>query len=411
MVANIRSGSSPGGALYYNKEKVDKNEAEVLLWQKMLEPFDKYGRMDVDACMESFRPYLEANRRMTNTVFHASLNPSPEDKLTDGQLRDIAQEYMELWVMATSPTLSLNIRTFRANISISCRCGSTSGGGWKINDSHEYDHSMSVLRELERKYDLHPSIKGEELAYNVGLHRANYREGNVKQQISSIVRSCLRNYKCSSYGEFRTLLELFNVSVEERTGTIDGRNYAGIVYGALTDNGYGTGTPFKSSKIGKDVGYDALQKYYGKSKAVLKEEGALDRLRQTVRDAMSPRNTRDEFRQLLKADGIDTIFRINPVGRIYGVTFIDHEAGIVTNGSVLGKEFSTNVFNELYPAFQKEEQHTVEPDRERWHEQRRSAANSLSGIVDTLLDLADARAYEEQQRIRQRKRRQKRRML
>ena len=94
----------------YNKEKVDKNEAEVLLWQKMLEPFDKYGRMDVDACMESFRPYLEANRRMTNTVFHASLNPSPEDKLTDGQLRDIAQEYMELWVMATSPTLSLNIK-------------------------------------------------------------------------------------------------------------------------------------------------------------------------------------------------------------------------------------------------------------------------------------------------------------
>ena len=95
MVANIRSGSSPGGALYYNKEKVDKNEAEVLLWQKMLEPFNKHGRMDIDACMESFRPYLEANRRTTNTVFHVSPNPSPEDKLTDGQLREIACEYME----------------------------------------------------------------------------------------------------------------------------------------------------------------------------------------------------------------------------------------------------------------------------------------------------------------------------
>lgn len=265
---------------------------------------------------------------------------------------------------------------------------------------------MSVLRELERKYDLHPSIKGEELAYNVGLHRANYREGNVKQQISSVVRSCLRNYKCSSYGEFRTLLERFNVSVEGHTGTIDGRNYAGIVYGALTDDGYGTGPPFKSSKIGKDVGYDALQKYYGKSKAVLKEEGALDRLRQTVRDAMSPRNTRDEFRQLLKADGIDTIFRINPVGRIYGVTFIDHEAGIVADGSMLGKEFSANVFNELYPASAKEERHTVEQHAEQEHEVQNHMANPVSGIVDTLLDLADARAYEEQQRIRQRKRRQ-----
>ena len=149
----------------------------------------------------------------------------------------------------------------------------------------------------------------------------NYREGNVIQQISSVVRSCLRNYKCSSYGEFRSLLELFNVSVEERTGTIDGRNYAGIVYGAMTDDGYGIGMPFKSSKVGKDVGYKALQTYYAKSKEKLKEPGALDHLRHTVKDAMSPHNTRNEFRQQLRADGIDTIFRINPVGRIYGVTF------------------------------------------------------------------------------------------
>ena len=83
MVANIRSRPSPSGALYYNKEKVDKDEAEVLLWQKMLEPYDKCGRLDIDACMESFMPYLEANRRTTNTVFHASLNPSPEDRLTE----------------------------------------------------------------------------------------------------------------------------------------------------------------------------------------------------------------------------------------------------------------------------------------------------------------------------------------
>ena len=34
MVANIRSGSSPGGALRYNKEKVDKDEAEGA-WMSM----------------------------------------------------------------------------------------------------------------------------------------------------------------------------------------------------------------------------------------------------------------------------------------------------------------------------------------------------------------------------------------
>ena len=136
-----------------------------------------------------------------------------------------------------------------------------------------------------------------------------------------------------------------------------------VVSRALTDDGYGIGTPFKSSRIGKDVGYKALQKYYGMSKDNLKKPGALDRLRQTVKDAMNPHNTRDEFRQLLKAESINTVFRINPVGRVYGVTFIDHTNGIVANGSVLGKEFSANVFNELYPAPKNDkqvpEQHTA----------------------------------------------------
>jgi CHASE3 domain sensor protein len=61
----------------------------------------------------------------------------------------------------------------------------------------------------------------------------------------------------------------------------------------------------------------------------------------------------------------------------------------------------------LYPAFQKEEQHTVEPDREQQHKQRRSAASSLSGIVDTVLDLADTQAYEEQQQLIQRRKKRK----
>lgn len=408
MVANIRSGSSPGGALRYNKEKIDKYEAEVLFWQKMLEPFDKHGRMDIDTCMESFRPYLEANRRTTNTVFHASLNPSPEDKLTDDQLRDIAQEYMERMGYGNQPYIVFKHKDIdRQHLHIvSLRVDEK---GRKLPHDFEARRSAEITRDLEHKYNLHPAVKGQEQRDTPDLRKVNYKAGNVKQQISSVIRSCLRNYNCSSYGEFRTLLELFNVSVEERTGTIEGRNYAGIVYGAMTDDGYGTGTPFKSSKIGKDVGYDALQTYYAKSKERLKAPGALDHLRHTVKDAMSPHNTRDEFRQQLKADGIDAVFRINPVGRIYGVTFIDHNAGIVANGSVLGKEFSARVFNELFPTSPKEALHTAEQHAERQYEQRSRTANPVSGVVGTLLDLADARAFEERQRQVQRLR--KRRLL
>ena len=203
MVANIRSGSSPGGALYYNKEKVDKDEAEVLLWQKMLEPYDKRGRLDIDVCMESFMPYLEANRRTTNTVFHASLNPSPEDRLTDEQLRKIACEYMERMGYGEQPYIVFKHKDIsREHLHIvSLRVDEQ---GRKLPHDFEARCSMEILPDLEWKYGLHPSVKGQKLTDTPGHRKVNYKAENVKLQISPVVRSCLRSYKCSSYGKFRT---------------------------------------------------------------------------------------------------------------------------------------------------------------------------------------------------------------
>lgn len=113
--------------------------------------------------MESFWSYLETNRRMTNTVFHASLNPSPEDRLTDEQLRDIAQEYMKRMGYGNQPYIVFKHKDIdRQHLHlVSLRIDEQ---GRKINDSHEYDRSMSVLLDLERKYGPHPSVKGEEQA-------------------------------------------------------------------------------------------------------------------------------------------------------------------------------------------------------------------------------------------------------
>ena len=51
---------------------------------------------------------------------------------------------------------------------------------------------------------------------------------------------------------------------------------------------------------------------------------------------------------LLTGKGIDTVFRENDEGRIYGATFIDHMNREVYNGSRLGKEFSANAFERLF---------------------------------------------------------------
>ncbi|KAA6306369.1 hypothetical protein EZS27_041974, partial [termite gut metagenome] len=51
---------------------------------------------------------------------------------------------------------------------------------------------------------------------------------------------------------------------------------------------------------------------------------------------------------MMREKEIGVVFRGNEAGRIYGITFIDYQNRTVLNGSRLGKEFSANVFNELF---------------------------------------------------------------
>ena len=406
MVANIRTGATVGGAIRYNEEKVNCGQAEVLFWHRMLDPFDTAGRMSHERCMASFDPFLQANRRTTNTVFHVSLNPSPEDRLTDEQLGEIAREYMERMGYGEQPYIVFKHQDIaREHLHIvSLRIDRE---GRKLPHDFEARRSVEITRDLEQKYGLHPSIKGQELQDREGLRKVDYQKGDVKQQVSSTVRSCLRHYRCASFGEWRTLLEAFNVSAEERTGTIDGRDYAGMIYGALTDDGYGIGTPFKSSRIGKDVGYEALQRYYERSKTALKEPGALNELRGKIADGMARSSSRTEFCERLHDTGVDAVFRLNAAGRIYGVTFIDHKQGIVANGSLLGRNFSANVFEQLFHA---EEQNQIihEHQTDILKEPNIGKPPSFNP-VNAILDLADVQAFEEQQQ--QLKKRKKKRAL
>lgn len=57
---------------------------------------------------------------------------------------------------------------------------------------------------------------------------------------------------------------------------------------------------------------------------------------------------KDKFVELLKAKGIDVVFRHTADGRIYGATFIDHRTQSVFNGSRLGKNLSANALQEHF---------------------------------------------------------------
>jgi hypothetical protein len=48
----------------------------------------------------------------------------------------------------------------------------------------------------------------------------------------------------------------------------------------------------------------------------------------------------DEFAKRLEKQGIVLVKRVNPDGRVYGLTYVDHRSRCVFNGSALGKKYS-----------------------------------------------------------------------
>lgn len=350
MVAKINIGSSIFGALSYNQEKVEQEEGKILFSNRIIQNSDGSHNMYLN--MKSFEPYLDANKRTEKPVLHISLNPHPDDKLSNEQLIDIAQEYMEKMGYGNQPYLVYKHEDLdRHHLHIvSIRVDEN---GKKLNDSFEKRRSDKVRKELEEKYKLIPAEKQKQ-SNALPIKPINLKNGNIKKQVSNITKAMMQDYYFQSINEYRALLNIYGVTVEEVKGEVRDRAYSGLVYSALNKKGEKTGNPFKASLIGRDVGYKELLKKISSSKEILKDKKAYTRTKHVVSALLQEKPSRKTFERELLKNGISVLFRENDDRRIYGVTFIDHQEKAVFNGSRLGKEFSANVFQNLFNENSKE---------------------------------------------------------
>ena len=147
MVAKINTGSSMFGALAYNQEKVDNGEAKVLFSNKMLLSED--GHFSIGECMRSFEMQMPVQLSTQKPILHISINPHPEDVLSDQQLSDIAKEYMQKLGYGGQPYLvykHTDIDRHHIHI-VGLRVDEN---GRPLNDRFEHRRSKQITRELER---------------------------------------------------------------------------------------------------------------------------------------------------------------------------------------------------------------------------------------------------------------------
>src|SRR5690606_30990500 len=162
------------------------------------------------------------------------------------------------------------------------------------------------------------------------------------------VRHLPKYYQYTSLRTYNALLSFFNITAEEVKGERNGQPVNGLVYVALDENGNKATNPFKASIFGKDAGTVQLQKHFEQSKEKMKNNPARSVLKNTVELAIHTTNSETEFKKQLVEQGINTVVHRNDNGRVYGITFIDHENRSVWNGSQLDRNLSANVFNDWW---------------------------------------------------------------
>ena len=340
MIAKISSTENLGGALGYNFKKVEKGQASILLAAELYQ--DREGRYTMEEVLADMEALIPKKCRTKKTVFHCSLNPHPDEKLSDETLTQIAKEYMETLGYGKQPYIVFKHNDItREHIHIvSLRID---GKGKKINDKFEKRRSKQITDALERKYSLIPSSKVTDREMKE-VSKIDTTKGNIKEQVAEMLLSVLKYYEFCSLGELNAILSIYNLAVEEVKTEFRGKKYEGLVYVPTDNKGDKVSSPIHASDIGRGVGYTAVQNRMQKSKQAIKP--LIPTVRNKVLQAMrtSPK-TEEELRKRLEEQGLRAVIRKSESGRIYGITFIDDKEGVTLNGSRLGKGYAANIFN------------------------------------------------------------------
>ncbi len=339
MVAKISIGNSLYGALIYNGEKINKERGRVLDTNKIYN--DGSGTVDIHRAYEDFMRWIPTSSRTERPMMHISLNPHPDDILSDSDFTRLAHDYMQMMGFADMPYLIVkheDIDRHHVHI-VALRVGTD---GRCISDRNNFYKNKKVCRELEQKYGLKVAER-EKITPDMPIKKVD-PNGDLKRQVANTVKMVGMRYKFQTMGEYNAILSLYNIRCDEADGKVNGREYHGLVYFATDDKGKVIANPFKASRLGKFASRTAVEGRFERAK----EKIDVAPTRSRVADVLARATDKDDFTAKLKECDIDVVLRYTDEGRIYGVTFIDHNTMTVLNGSRLGKQFSANALNERF---------------------------------------------------------------
>lgn len=333
MVAKISIGASLHGALAYNGEKINEAKGRILAANKITIPAD--GHVKVSAMADNFRVFMPKTGRTKKPVLHISLNPHPDDILSDQQLESIGREYMERIGFAGQPWVMYKHEDIERH-HIHIVTVNVSEEGKRLDQSFLFRRSKKATDALEEKYGLRKARR-EKLAPDTPITRVN-PGGDLKRQVANTVKLVGMRWNFTTLGEYNAILGLYGIRCEQTDGRVNGREYHGLIYTALDAEGNPAAAPFKASRLGKFASRTAVEGRFARNR----EKTQLNAVRRKIAGIKAASTDVEDFSAKLRERGIDLVLRRTDEGRIYGAIFLDHETATAMNGSRIGKEYSAN---------------------------------------------------------------------
>jgi hypothetical protein len=339
MVAVIKTGHSIQRILNYNENKVKEGAAEAIsaanypMDVKQLSFNNKLNRLLNQAAL---------NENVTRNSVHVSLNFDPSEKLSNEQLKEIADTYMQKIGFSEQPYLVY--QHFDAGhphihiVSVKVRAN-----GSRIDTQNiGRNQSEKARKEIELAYDLvrAENMKKEYELKSAYIQKVQYGKSDSRRAIANVLDAILNTYKYTSLPELNAVLMQYNVMADRGSESSRVYQHQGLLYRILDDKGNPIGVPIKASSFHNKPTLKYLEERFPFNEASRQSHKARVKNMIDLAFLRQPKQSLPTLVKTLEKEGINTVIRQNADGIIYGLTYVDHKTKCVFNGSVIGKQYS-----------------------------------------------------------------------
>jgi hypothetical protein len=287
---------------------------------------------------------MDLNDRVS-TSLHITLNFDPSDKLSNGQMKQIATLYMKGIGFERQPYL-----VYRHHDAGHPHCHIVTTHIRRDGSPIELfnigrNQSEKARQLIEAEFGL-VTAEMKKQAWQKkqkidGVQRIKYDEKSIAQSISRVLEHVTENYKYTSLAELNTVLRLYNVEAYRGKEGSTLHMHRGLLYRVLDEHGKYIGVPLKASFFDFKPTLANLEKKFVQNLSL--KEQSRQRVATEVRWHLF-QNSQDleGAAQKLGQDNIHMVLQQDKAGLCKEVAYVDFRSKCIFSGNELGEHCNVN---------------------------------------------------------------------